>query len=152
MRYLLILALPLLLAACATARMDVPAGFAHFDKEESQFLMAAADGFMVRARIAGDGDALAGNLDIALWQKETDGFLTARGYIPATKREVKTGGGMTGTLTEYTILYNGEEHRYAVALFSDGKLLFTVEAGGSAASFEKHRAQVEQAIATLHAD
>lgn len=152
MRYPLLFVLPLLFIACATAKMDVPAGFAHFDKEESQFLMAAADGFMVRARIAGDGDELAGNLDVALWQKETDGFLTARGYIPVTKREVKTTGGMIGTLTEYSILYNGEEHRYAVALFSDGKQLLTVEAGGTATAFEKHRPQVEQAIATLRAD
>jgi len=132
--------------------MDVPAGFAHFDKEDSQFLMAAADGFMVRARIAGDTDDLAGNLDLALWKKETDGFLTARGYIPTATRAVKTGGGMTGTLTEYTILYNGEEHRYAVALFSDGKRLLVVEAGGTTASFEKHRAKLEQALVKVRVE
>ncbi len=151
MRYLLF-AFSLVIASCATARMEVPAGFAHFDKEDDPFVMAAADGFVIKARIAGDADDLAENLDLALWQKETDGFLTARGYIPAAKREVKTRDGMKGILTEYAILYNGEEHRYAVALFSDGKRLLVVEAGGTAASFEKHRAKIEQALATVRVE
>ncbi len=151
MRHLL-LVFSLVLASCATARMDVPAGFAHFDKEDDPFVIAAADGFVVKARIAGDTDDLAGNLDLALWQRESDAFLTARGYMPAAKREVKTHDGMKGILTEYTILYNGEEHRYAVALFSDGKRLLVVEAGGTASSFEKHRVKVEQALATVRVE
>lgn len=139
---LFVLALALL-AGCNSFEATAPEGFAAY-KGNKPFRAVSADGVVYRVRT--EPETSDATLDF--WKEALKKRMLDAGYTFLRESEVKASS-QPGYVLELTAPYGERDYTYLVAVFKSGKHVVLVESSGEVRVFEKHRAQIMDAIAKL---
>ena len=133
--------------ACGHARFKTPQSFANLsDSAPYQQRATSSDGVVLAVRKV----QVPARSSLKFWSEAISRRLEgSQGYATLATRPVKAKSGHAGRLLQFGRDQNGHTFDYWVALFPAGKQLYLVEAGGRRDRFEKARAEVEQAIASV---
>lgn len=145
--FLSLLLLGLSLGACGHARFKTPQNFAKLsDSPPYQQRATSPDGVVIAVRKV----QVPERSSLKFWSEAISRRLEgSQGYAALGTRELKAQSGHAGRLLQFGRDQNGHTFDYWVALFPAGKQLYLVEAGGRRDRFERARAEVEQALASV---
>ena len=142
-RLLMIGCVGLLLAACRTARMELPAGFAKY--KEEPFRAVSADAVRLRVRSIPNNPRAA--LDVI--QKTMEQHFKNQGYRILRNEAIENKDGLQGRLFLTSIATLNGSYRYLSVIYPDDERILLLEAAGLKQDFQKHEAALLRKAKTL---
>jgi len=144
---LIVLALALLVPACASFHVNTPTGFAELeDDERYDYRATNADGVVIGVRAVRNEP----RANLEFWGRVVDERLRRQGYVPEGNPEpIRSADGLAGVMFRYGCTVGGREHRYQVAVFVRTKKVFVLEAGGDREVFDPAAPAVARAFASF---
>lgn len=136
-------------AACGPGvNVQTPPGFAVLDKQKEYVYRAMSADNVVLAVRAEKNDPFG---PLEFWADALDRQLRTGGYAAdGAGAPVRSAGGLSGRLQQYTRDHNGRAHRFWVAVFVTEARVWVVEAGGDADRFKDKKADgVKKAIESM---
>src|SRR5262245_48409643 len=112
-----------LAAACTTARMDKPEGFAK--SESREFLAVSPEGIRLTVRKIANYPVK----DVVFWRDTLKNQLAKQGYFLFKEGDFQAMGAK-GLYIEWAVPFERENYAYLTALFTTGEWIVLAEAGG----------------------
>ncbi len=139
-RLLTILAIASTTTACATHKLDPPAGFAQVDHSEYATTMIAPDHVGLNVRVW--SNVKGGSL--GFWSEDMVNKLGERGYALTRQSAVKSKNGVAGTRFDFDYTApDGVEKFYSAVLFASDKYRVVLQVAGNAELGARYLAQLD---------
>ena len=145
-RNLLITLILLIFLSSCSPTIKTPAGFARVQDPPSPYIYKAVSGDDVIVGVRKVTNNPRGNLEF--WKDLLPKKLTyAKGYTFKNQEDLKTAGGLAGTLFTFTTPgSDGRTYAYLLFLAPDGDDLWLIEAGGPVETVRKYRPRILELI------
>jgi hypothetical protein len=147
----IIMLLSVLSVACiscsSVSTMSTPEGFAHFDKEQN-YRAASADGMSISSYVI-ESKSVQEDNPLTTWVKEADRVLVSKGYIALSTSQITLRTGLSGTYSEYEVMYNAEPWIYSLLVVKDNGRIVVTEVSGEKSVYMKRKENILGALKTI---
>lgn len=139
-RLLFLLATACLTTACATHKLEPPAGFAQVERDDYSTTMMAPDHVGLNVRV---WDNVKGG-SLSFWGEDLVNKLGARGYALRAQKPVESKNGVAGTRFDFGYTApDGVEKFYSAVLFTSDDYRVVLQVAGNAELGPRYLARLD---------